>query len=176
MHTVDLQFFASKDALGNSGTECIWKMVKLCDSLCTSSHVWLAQKALRFDQLIREEIHVNTSCSDQRSARVNRVSTRGASVILRVNSCKFSKELLSHKKSNLEQGELAYLWITLLWIPLSKFRRVTPRGAQPSARLSEEICLSEGSAGVYPRALRGLSEGSVGSLRGSAGVHGIFRG
>ena len=47
-----------------------------------------------------------------------------------------------------------------------KFPRVTIRGAQPSARLSEEICLSEGSAGVSPRALRGLSEGSAGSLRG----------
>ena len=35
-----------------------------------------------------------------------------------------------------------------------KFRRVTIRGAQPSARLSEEICLSEGSAGVSPRVLR----------------------
>ena len=50
-----------------------------------------------------------------------------------------------------------------------KFRRVTIRGAQPSARLSEEICLSEGSAGVSERAPRGLSEGSAGSLRGSAG-------
>ena len=57
-----------------------------------------------------------------------------------------------------------------------KFRRVTIRGAQPSARLSEEICLSEGSAGVSQRALRGLSEGSAGSLRGPAGVRGIFRG
>ena len=57
-----------------------------------------------------------------------------------------------------------------------KFRRVTIRGAQPSARLSEEICFSEGSAGVSQRALRGLSEGSAGSLRGSAGVRGIFRG
>ena len=57
-----------------------------------------------------------------------------------------------------------------------KFRRVTIRGAQPSARLSEEICLSEGSAGVSQRALRGLSEGSAGSLRSSAGVRGIFRG
>ena len=57
---------------------------------------------------------------------------------------------------------------------LLKFRRVTIRGAQPSARLSEEICLSEGSAGVSPRAPRGLSEGSAGSLRGSAGVRGIF--
>ena len=65
---------------------------------------------------------------------------------------------------------------------LLKFRRVTIRGAQPSARLSEEICLSEGSAGVSQRALRGLSEGSAGLcrgsprvLRGSAGVRGIFR-
>ena len=55
-----------------------------------------------------------------------------------------------------------------------KFRRVTIRGAQPSARLSEEICLSEGSAGVSQRAPRGLSEGSAGSLRGSAGVRVIF--
>ena len=48
-----------------------------------------------------------------------------------------------------------------------KFRRVTIRGAQPSARLSEEICLSEGSAGVSPEgSARGLSEGSAGSLRG----------
>ena len=38
-----------------------------------------------------------------------------------------------------------------------KFRRVTIRGAQPSARLSEEICLSEGSAGVSPRALRAFA-------------------
>ena len=59
---------------------------------------------------------------------------------------------------------------------LLKFRRVTIRGAQPSARLSEEICLLEGSAGVSPRAPRGLSEGSTGSLRGSAGVRVIFRG
>ena len=57
-----------------------------------------------------------------------------------------------------------------------KFQRVTIRGAQPSARLSEEICLSEGSAGVSPRALRGLSEGSAGSLHGSARVRRIFRG
>ena len=55
---------------------------------------------------------------------------------------------------------------------LLKFRRVTIRGAQPSARLSEEICLSEGSTGVSQRALRGLCEGSAGSLRG----RGIFRG
>ena len=51
-----------------------------------------------------------------------------------------------------------------------KFRRVTIRGAQPSARFSEEICLSEGSAGVSPKVLRGLSEGSAGSLRGFCGV------
>ena len=59
-----------------------------------------------------------------------------------------------------------------------KFWRVTVtiRGAQPSTRVSEEICLSEGSPGVSQRALRGLSEGSPGSLRGSAGVRGIFRG
>ena len=55
------------------------------------------------------------------------------------------------------------------------FRRVTIRGAQPSARLSEEICLSEGSAGVSERALRGLSEGSAGSLRGYAGFSEGFR-
>ena len=42
-----------------------------------------------------------------------------------------------------------------------KFRRVTIRGPQPSTRLSEEICLPEGSAGVSQRPLRG-------SLRGSA--------
>ena len=36
----------------------------------------------------------------------------------------------------------------------------TIRGAQPSAGLSEEICLSEGSAGVSPSVPRGLSEGS----------------
>ena len=66
---------------------------------------------------------------------------------------------------------------------LLKFRRVTIRGAQPSARLSEEICLSEGSAGVSQRALRGLSGGSAGSLRGfcgalrgSAGFAEVFRG
>ena len=39
---------------------------------------------------------------------------------------------------------------------LLKFRRVAIRGAQPSARLPEEICLSEGSAGFSPRVLRGL--------------------
>ena len=68
-------------------------------------------------------------------------------------------------------------WIPSLYrLHLLKFRRVTIRGAQPSARLSEEICLSEGSAGVSQRAPRGLSEGSAGSLWGSAGVRGIFRG
>ena len=41
---------------------------------------------------------------------------------------------------------------------------------------SKEICLSEGSAGASQKALRGLSEGSAGSLRGSAGVRGIFGG
>ena len=50
-----------------------------------------------------------------------------------------------------------------------KCRRVTIRGAQPSARLSEEICLSEGSAGVSPRVLQGLSGGS-------AGLCGVLRG
>ena len=44
---------------------------------------------------------------------------------------------------------------------LLKLQRVTIQGAQPSPRLSEEICLSEVSAGVSPRVLRG-------SLRGSA--------
>ena len=56
---------------------------------------------------------------------------------------------------------------------LLKFRTVTIWGAQPSARLSEEICLSEGSAGVCQRALRGSLRGSCGALRG---VRGIFRG
>ena len=55
---------------------------------------------------------------------------------------------------------------------LLKFRRVTIRGAQPSARLSEEICLSEGSAEVSQRALRGL----CGVLRGSVGFSEVFRG
>ena len=53
-----------------------------------------------------------------------------------------------------------------------KFRRVTIRGAQPSATLFEEICLSEGSAGLCGVSLRVCA----GSLRGSAGVRGIFRG
>ena len=48
-----------------------------------------------------------------------------------------------------------------------------PEGHHPtSARLSEEICLSEGSAGVSPRVPRGLSEGSAGLW----GVRVIFRG
>ena len=42
-----------------------------------------------------------------------------------------------------------------------KFRRVTIRGAQPSARLSEEIYLSEGSTGVSQRVLRGSLQGSA---------------
>ena len=46
---------------------------------------------------------------------------------------------------------------------LTELRRVTIRRAQPSARLSEEISLSEGSAGVSQRALQGLSEGLWGS-------------
>ena len=49
-----------------------------------------------------------------------------------------------------------------------KFQRVSIRGAQPSARLSEESCLSEGSAGVSQSALRG-------SLRGFAGLCGVLR-
>ena len=44
------------------------------------------------------------------------------------------------------------------------------RGAQPSARLSDEIRLSDGSAGVSLRALRGPSNGSAGSLRGFCGA------
>ena len=66
------------------------------------------------------------------------------------------------------------------------FRRVTIGRAQPSARLSEEICLSEGSAGVSQRALRGsvrasglcggLSEDAAGALRGlSEGSAGALR-
>ena len=47
---------------------------------------------------------------------------------------------------------------------VQKFRRVTIRGAQPSARLSEEICLSKGSAGVSPRVLWG-SAGFCGGPR-----------
>ena len=55
-----------------------------------------------------------------------------------------------------------------------KFRSVTIRRAQPSARLSKEICvslcgLSEGSAGVSPRALRG-SAGFCGIFWGFSGV------
>ena len=51
-----------------------------------------------------------------------------------------------------------------------KFRRVTIRGAQPCARLSKEICFSEGSqgpsAGVSSRLLRGLR----GALQGGPQV------
>ena len=46
------------------------------------------------------------------------------------------------------------------------------RGAQPSARLSEEICLSEGFAGVSQRALRG----SAGFCGGPQGFSEVFRG
>ena len=74
---------------------------------------------------------------------------------------------------DLSAGHFGTIWETPSNL---KLRRVTMRGAQPSARLSEEICFSEGSTGVFPRALRGLSEGSARSLRGSAGVRGIFRG
>ena len=56
---------------------------------------------------------------------------------------------------------------------LLKFRRVTIRGAQPPERLSEEICLSEGSSGVSP-GFCGVSPGFCGGpqdfrkvLRGS---------
>ena len=62
---------------------------------------------------------------------------------------------------------------------LLNFRRVTIRGAQPSARLSEEICLSEGSAGSLRGFCGGFSEGSAGVsprvLRGSAGFSEGFR-
>ena len=47
-------------------------------------------------------------------------------------------------------------WAQKFHTPLLKFRRVTIRGAQPSTRLSEEICLSEASAGVSERVLRGF--------------------
>ena len=57
-----------------------------------------------------------------------------------------------------------------------KFRRVTIRGAQPSARLCEEIRLSEGSQGPLRGSLRGFCRGLRGALRGFAGVRGIFRG
>ena len=53
-----------------------------------------------------------------------------------------------------------------------KLRRVTIQGAQPSARLSEEICLSKGSQGP----LRGSLRGSAGHPRGSPGVCGICQG
>ena len=64
------------------------------------------------------------------------------------------------------EGLLEVLWRGF-W--MLKFRRVAIRGAQPSARLCEEICLSEGSAG-------GLSKGSAGSLRGFCGVSAGFCG
>ena len=62
-----------------------------------------------------------------------------------------------------------------------------PEGHHPRGttlpRLSEEICLSEGSAGVSQRALRRLSGGSAasrqgfyGALRGSAGFSEVSRG
>ena len=63
--------------------------------------------------------------------------------------------------------------------PSLKFQRVTIRGAQPSARLSEEICLSEGSAGSLRGLCGDLSEGSAGLcgvLRGSATFSGVFGG
>ena len=78
------------------------------------------------------------------------------------------------------QGSITEINSRIAWREkLLKFRRITIRGAQPSARLSKEICLSEGSAGVSPRALRRLSESSAGSLRGfwgSAGFSEGFRG
>ena len=52
-----------------------------------------------------------------------------------------------------------------------KFWRVTIRGAQPSARLSEEIWLSEGFQGPLRGSLRGFRGVSV----GLCGVCGIFR-
>ena len=59
-----------------------------------------------------------------------------------------------------------------------KFRRVTIRGAQPSARLSEEIYLSEGSTGVSQRPLGGgrVLRGLCGVLRVSAGFSEVFWG
>ena len=56
--------------------------------------------------------------------------------------------------------------------PFLKFRRVTIRGAQPSARLSEEICLSEGSQGH----LRGSLKGFCGVSAGLWGGPRDFRG
>ena len=66
--------------------------------------------------------------------------------------------------------------LVVLMLRFLKLRRVTTRGAQPSARLSEEICLSEGSAGVSQRVLGGSLRGFCGALRGSAGVHKFFGG
>ena len=48
--------------------------------------------------------------------------------------------------------------------------------AQPSARLSEEICPSEGSSGGLSEGSTGVSQRFCGALRGSVGVRGIFRG
>ena len=56
--------------------------------------------------------------------------------------------------------------------PLLQFRRVTIREAQPSARLAEEICLSEGLEG-FLKASAGVSSRR---LRGSAGTAGIGQG
>ena len=64
------------------------------------------------------------------------------------------------------------------FLEFRKFK--VPEGHHPRGTTLREAlrgnCLSEGSAGVSQRALRGLSEGSAGSLRRSAGVRGIFRG
>ena len=65
----------------------------------------------------------------------------------------------------------------------SKFWRVTIRGAQPSARLSEEIASQRalrkslrGLCGVSPRVLRGLSEGSAGFCGGPRDFPRVFGG
>ena len=47
-----------------------------------------------------------------------------------------------------------------------KFRRATIQGAQPSARLSEENCLSERSQGPLTGSLRGFCGVSAGLCRG----------
>ena len=47
-----------------------------------------------------------------------------------------------------------------------RFRRFTIQGAQPSARLSEEICLSEGSQGPLRGPLRGFCGVSAGLCGG----------
>ena len=78
--------------------------------------------------------------------------------------CKFNSWLIDSKIIERCVGQFRSAATLIL-----KFRRVTIRGAQPSARLSEDICLSEGfseaSAGVSWRV-----------LWVSPGVHGIFRG